>query len=96
MILSKIKNWIIGAFGAVILSLAVILKIRGKKIDRLENEIETKEKESAEKDVAVQVEKEQTDANTEEKESAIKKIAGVIRGEKTYGEIIDEWNKKQN
>lgn len=91
---NKFKSWLVGILGAVIAFLLMILKIKNCKIDKLETENKVAEVEIKTTEIANDNERATNENVSNVDKRAEETLEEVKKGDKSYNELIEEWNAK--
>lgn len=88
----RIKNWLLAIGGAVIAFLTLLLGFKNRKIDKLRTEVKVKNVVIKEAGISKDMESEHSEKIAEIKTESSKTIEDIKNGEKSYNDIIDDWN----
>lgn len=90
---NRIKDWIIGIGGALIGALLFLLGMKNRKIRKLNAEGKVKDAVIKETGISKNLESEHTKKAVELHKEAQKTIEAVKNEEKSYNDIIRNWNR---
>ena len=90
----KVKGWLVAIGGAIIAFLALLAGARKKKIAKLDKENKVKDIVINEGRISKNLESEHSEKISEIKDEASETIEAVRKDEKSYNDIIADWNNR--